>query len=166
MNSMDHFYNRDESPSDAERNRMWSEISAQLPVQRTRGAIIHWKSFLIGYAASFLVLLAGYGAFRIVRDWEKPVASQNERFDRAYSQAMKQLTDAVPTLVAGSTGDERQRLDGRLRGIQDVEQMIEEIRNDMLLYGQNEIKTRQLRRLYAMKMDLVKELVLEGEYPL
>jgi len=44
-----------------------------------------------------------------------------------------------------------------------LDAMIDEIRNDMLLNGSSDIKRRQLKRLYAMKMDHVKELLLLDE---
>jgi len=58
---------------------------------------------------------------------------------------------------------ERPILESKIKNIEDLDAMIDEIRNDMLLNGSSDIKRRQLKRLYAMKMDHVKELLLFDE---
>jgi hypothetical protein len=79
---------------------------------------------------------------------------------------MNRLLDAAPQASRLASDAGRMKVESRLRGIEDLDAMIEEIRNDMLINGSNDIKKKQLRSLYAMKMDMVKELVLDGEITL
>lgn len=155
-------YNQHDLPTEAEKAAMWSQIQRESGLFPALTAVpaIHWRSFVFGSAASLLFMLAAYGAFQLVS-----TLSGNDRrsLDSAYSEAMNRLLDAAPQTTQLASENGKQALQARIQGIEDLDNMIEEIRNDMLLSGPTEIKKKQLRSLYAMKMDMVKELVLEGE---
>lgn len=154
------FYQQHELPDNIEKERMWQQITTRLPGRSSPGiAVIHWKSFLIGAAAALILTFAGIGAFAVVNGLFGPRTSS---LDEAYSEAMNRLMDTVPPVSQTASDPGGQVLESRIRGIEDLDAMILEMRNDILLNGNSDMKNRQLRSLYAMKMDMVKELVLEG----
>lgn len=158
------FYRPDDLPTPQERAAIWKRVERALPVAASGTTLIHWKSFVFGAVASLLLVLAGIGTFSLLQPstFTRGVPS----LDAAYADAMNRLLQAAPNPAVLASEPFKMAVESRIRGIEDLDRMIEEMRTDMMLYGVTELKTRQLRSLYAMKMDIVKELVLEGEIAL
>jgi hypothetical protein len=93
-------------------------------------------------------------------------AGQASLLDKNYERAMNQLISVTPDLMQQAGEVERSVIESKIKRIEDLDAMIEEIRNDMLLNGTSTVKRMQLKRLYAMKMDHVKELLLLDEVAL
>jgi AcrR family transcriptional regulator len=160
------FYTPEDYPAKDEKKAIWSGIKQELPVSNAPPTTIffHFKSFAAGMAAAILLILAGFGARSLLRD--AGLFPEKHSLDAAYTEAMERLLQAAPQHAQTVSHEGRMKLELRLKGIEDVDAMIEEIRNDMLLYGNSDFKQKQLRNLYAIKMDMVKELLLDGEFSL
>lgn len=158
------FYSLDDEPTRPEKEMMWNQIEIAVAEQRIRSIkTVHWKSFWFGSAASILVLLSLVGLFTIIRSLSTTSQSSAYALDNSYERAMKQLVSITPNMVKNADEIERPVLESKIKNIEDLDSMIEEIRNDMLLNGASDIKRRQLKRLYALKMDNVKDLLLSDE---
>lgn len=158
------FYSPDDEPSRQEKEMMWNQIEIAVAEQRIRSIkTVHWKSFWFGSVASILVLLSIVGLFTVIRSLSTASQSSAYALDNSYERAMKQLVSITPNLVKNADEIERPVLESKIKNIEDLDSMIEEIRNDMLLNGASDIKRRQLKRLYALKMDHVKDLLLSDE---
>jgi hypothetical protein len=155
------FYSPDEHPSRSESDQIWATIEPNLPQMARRSAvIIDWRSFMYGNVAAILILFSGIGMYSVVGSGTPP---QGNKIDLAYEQAMNTLVSLSPELIDAAPEDRKARLETTVMNIEDIDRVINEIRDDMLLNGTSEIKQRQLRQMYAMKMDYLKELLLNGE---
>lgn len=161
------FYSPEDSPTSWEKQRMWNAIELAVAEQRLHQVKpLHWKSFWIGCAASILILFAVVGMFAIGSSFLNKSAGQTSLLDKNYERAMNQLISVTPDLMQQAGEVERSVIESKIKRIEDLDAMIEEIRNDMLLNGTSTVKRMQLKRLYAMKMDHVKELLLLDEVAL
>ncbi len=159
------FYSPSENPSRQEKELMWNRIELAVAEQRIRSIkSIHWKSFWFGCAASILIVFSLIGLFTVFRTLSAPNPNSAYAMDMTYERAMNQLVSMTPNLINQANEVERPVLESKIKNIEDIDTMIEEIRNDMLLNGVSDIKRRQLKRLYALKMDHVKDLLLSDEF--
>ncbi len=155
------FYSHEEHPSRSESDLIWDAIEPNIPKPAHRSAvIIDWRSFLYGNVAALMLLFSGIGVYSMMNSGA-PV--RGDRIDVAYEQAMNTLVSVSPELIDNAPDDRRARLETTVMNIEDIDRVINEIRDDMILNGTSEIKQRQLRQMYAMKMDYLKELLLNGE---
>ncbi len=158
------FYSPDEHPTKSEADQIWAQIEPHIPVAVRRSAvIIDWRSFIYGNGAAMLLLFSGVGVYSVL---SSGAPARGDRIDLAYEQAMNTLVSVSPELIDGAPEDRKARLETTVLNIEDIDRVINEIRDDMLLNGTSEIKQRQLRQMYAMKMDYLKELLLNGEVDL
>ncbi|TNE68426.1 hypothetical protein EP331_15830 [bacterium] len=158
------FYSPSDTPGRHEKEMMWNRIELAVAEQRIRSIkSIHWKSFWFGCAASVLIVFSVIGLFTVFRSVTAPNPNSGYALDMTYERAMNQLVSMTPNLVKQADEVERPVLESKIKNIEDIDSMIEEIRNDMLLNGVSDIKRRQLKRLYALKMDHVKDLLLSDE---
>lgn len=161
------FYQHDDKPSSLEKQQMWNSIELAVAEQRLHQVKpLHWRSFWMGSAASILILLAAIGLFSIGKALSSDTSVQASVLDTKYERAMNQLISVTPDLMQRAGEIERSVIESKIKRIEDLDAMIDEIRNDMLLNGSSDIKRMQLKRLYAMKMDQVKELLLFDEVSL
>jgi hypothetical protein len=155
------FYTTDEHPSSSESDIIWNAIEPNIPkVTRRSAVIIDWRSFIYGNVAAMMILFSGIGVYSVVGT---DTATRGDRIDLAYEQAMNTLVSVSPELLDGAPEDRKARLENTILDIEDIDRVINEIRDDMLINGTSEIKQRQLRQMYAIKMDYLKELLLNGE---
>lgn len=158
------YYSPDEHPSRSESDLIWNAIEPNIPKSARRSAVvIDWRSFAFGNVAALLIIFAGIGVYSVAISGG---GIQGDRIDLAYEQAMNSLVSLSPEIIDGAPEDRKARLETTMLNIEDIDRVINEIRDDMLLNGTSEIKQRQLRQMYAMKMDYLKELLLNGEVDL
>jgi hypothetical protein len=163
---MKDFYQAQDHPSTVERNAIWQGIERELPNSKhtgTSGVIIHWRSFLVGNAAAILLLLATYGAFALFAGSQARVATPSTPASM-YAASIEDLVNLVPDIMQQASVEERQALESKLQGVREIDRIIEELQRDILLNGATENKRRQLKRMYAMKIELLKDVLLTGEF--
>lgn len=171
---MNPFYKDTDQPSQREKDAIWNSIATQLPKKETDVAptlnntakIIEWRSFVFGNVAAILLIFSLYGAFSLVRDLKQNNTQNGNEFAMDYSSALESLSD-VPLFLTDQTSQEMQQsIDSRFEGIREIDRIIQELRKDIQVNGATESKQRQLRRMYAMKMDMLKEIMLQGDFAL
>ena len=162
---MTDFYKKQDYPSKLEKEAMWDHIEDSILKQGKRpgSLVIQWRSFILGNAAAVLVILAAIGVYSIIQNFHHMDMAPQAKIATAYESAMKQLTSVTPVIIKQANDIERPVLESKLRNIEDLDKMIHEIRADMLVNGSSQVKQNQLRRLYAMKLEYVKELLLAGK---
>lgn len=158
------FYDSNDKPTEFEKELMWHSISSEMQENRLRSvSIIHWRSFWYGSVAAVFAFFAFYGAYTLFISQSNSSYNKQAQVDMVYDSALKELASLSPTLIEKTEGPERQRLESQIQNLDEIDLMIKEIRSDMLLNGSSELKRRQLRRLYALKMDQVKALLLADQ---
>lgn len=162
---MKDFYQAQDHPSKAERSAIWQGIEQELPArqQGSSGVIIHWKSFLVGNAAAILLLLAGYGAFALFAGSQSQMLNPSSP-SSMYAASIEDLVGLVPDIMQQASVEERRALESKLQGVREIDRIIEELQKDILINGSTESKRRQLKRMYAMKIELLKDVLLTGEF--
>jgi hypothetical protein len=156
------YYTNDDQPTAAEREQMWQQIDSQHPSGKASGTTItlHWKSFLFGNVAAALVMLAAYGIWSVFNQGRTDLQLST---DLAYEQGMQLMMESSADLVASAPKNQRELLEAKMMSIEDIDRAIEEIRNDMVMHGITPMNQRQLRTMYALKLDYLKELIITGD---
>lgn len=156
------FYDHDDLPTILEKKEMWKRIELSLKVPRSELPVIkfHIPSFVLGSAASLLLLFSVIGVYTLYTF----IGSQNQNeIDRAYEEALTTMSNVSHELIDAAPIHKRPLLEAKQSTMEEIDLAIHEIRSDILLNGNTEFKQRQLRQLYAMKLDYMKELLLKGE---
>lgn len=149
---------------------MWEGIEPHLPVSNQQDStaearpshaiVIQWPSFWMGQAAAILLLLAGYGVFSLVQQSGMRQAGYVGHFDSTYSTGFQQIMEATPALLNDLPKNRRQAIESILQGIRELDEVIEELRLEIQQNGSTEAKLLQYRRMQAMKLDMLKEVIL------
>lgn len=158
------YYRADDEPTSEEKASMWTAAARGLPGANSpeRGTALHWRSFWLGQAAAVLLLLAVFGGYTLWQDLGGG-SSPDTPLQRTYRSSLKEMASSAQFLSPPSGEQQREVLDSQLRGLEEIDRMIEEMRSDMLLNGSTQAKRQQLRRLYATKLDFVQKLILTEE---
>jgi hypothetical protein len=166
-NSLKHpFYLEQDFPTKEEKIELWESISMGVhPNQFHKKRPIDWRSFWMGSVAALIVFFSFIGLFTTVKSLRAPTNLSGYQIDEAYEEALTNLQMLSPKLVAHETGVNSQNvISVQQENLEEIDTMIEEIRTDMLINGVSDIKRRQLKRLYAMKLQIVKELLLNDSW--
>jgi len=159
------FYQRSDLPTKDEKSSIWRVISQEIPAKSRNLSMIkiHFPSFIYGSVASILLILSVFGVATLYSKVSLP--TQN-RIDVSYEDAISTMNTVSHELIDLAPVHKRPMLEAKQGTMEEIDSAIAEIRSDMLLKGNTEYKQRQLRRLYAIKLDYMKELLLKGEQEL
>ncbi|MGM0587872.1 MAG: hypothetical protein ACQETE_05640 [Bacteroidota bacterium] len=172
---MTSYYDPKDRPTGSEKQRMWDQIQAKISASSSSSSgtniiRLDWKSFWLGNAAAILLILAGIGGYSVWNSWPVNSADQSldDRLKQAYTVSLEDMQRISPTLRTQTDpqlpSDEALRI--RLEGLQEIDAVIEEIRDDMIMHGKTAAKQRQLKRLYATKLDFVQAIIMNEEVEL
>lgn len=152
-----------DSPSEPEKEKMWSAIQFHLSSTGNSKNSFHWKSFWIGNVAALLLLFAGIGVYSTANHMFGESSHSSERMYAALSIATDQLKEITPILIEQAEMQHRSSIESTAEAIIEIDQLIEELKTDMLLHGTTPSKQSNLKQLYATKLDFYKELLLNEE---
>lgn len=159
---MKKFYNEQDNPTSIEKLSMWNEVSNEITEQKTNIIKLHWKSFWFGQAAAVLLALAIVGLISTVQKFNEP-ATPEEQYKQALQSASSELS-AIPDLIISQASEQkRPKLESTVQGIEEIDRLLEELRDDMIINGSTPVKELQMKRLYATKLDFYKEILLNNE---
>ena len=170
MISPDDFYSNDETPSSSAKRRMWQSIEGTLPTHK-RGALFvipDTRSFVYGIAASFVLYLAGVGAFNLIRQNMEASQPAETRVANAYQSAIREFESILPATHARSKENEREqgKIESREKQIKLLNEAINGLRSDIERGGPSPIKSSRLRELYSMKLQILQSMIENGEIEL
>lgn len=158
------FYTASDFPEEKEKNVMWNEIESTLPKSKAKIINVHWRSFWIGNAAAVLILFASIGLFStgklLLNNNE---GSSDEQVYETLSSASDQLKGLTPLLIEQATELNKSSIESTAMAIEEIDLLIEEIKEDMLINGASPTKRSNLKRLYATKLDFYKDLLLNED---
>ena len=158
-------YTPSDLPDPAEKQEMWSQISESIDQKKSPIISLHWRSFWVGNAAAILIGFALVGLFNTVQaliydDQSIPV---NDQMYQTLTSATDQLKDITPMLIAQASEPRKMSIESTAMAIEEIDRLINEIRDDMLINGVTPIKQHNLKRLYATKLDFYKDLLLKED---
>lgn len=159
---MNAFYTNNDNLTPSEEKETWSQVQKELPEQPVQVLNLHWKSFWIGQAAAVLILLAGVGLYASAQ-FLTPPKSIEEQYDETMSSASDQLSNLKPLVLQQANDQKKPSLESTIQAIEEIDQLIDELKEDILINGISPAKQVQLKRLFATKLDFYKELILNNE---
>lgn len=152
-----------DSPTELEQKKMWSAIQPHLSPTINLKSSFHWRSFWIGNAAALLLLFAGVGVYSTVNYMFGEPRQSTERMYTALSTATDQLKEITPILIEQAESQNKSSIESTAEAIAEIDQLIEELKTDMLLHGATPSKQSNLKQLYATKLDFYRDLLLNEE---
>jgi hypothetical protein len=163
----DHFYQPADFPTREERRTMWNRIKGHTLAERPFLSIPDRRSFFFGVAAAFLLVLSSLGLFTALQhlaDSEQPAEIQ---FDQAYRSAIRQFEDVLPVVSrAGGNDQARDLLQTRRKQIEMIDAAILELRSDVPKTDLSALKQARLRQLYTLKLQVLLEIIEQGDVEL
>lgn len=159
------FYTSPDFPTEKENNTMWEEIESSLPKPKSKFINVHWRSFWIGNAAAVLILFASIGLFstgKLLLE-NNSEGSSDEQVYETLSSASDQLKGLTPLLIEQATELNKSSIESTAMAIEEIDLLIQEIKEDMLINGASPTKRNNLKRLYATKLDFYKDLLLNED---
>lgn len=167
MITPEEFYTEKDSATPQARKRMWDGIEKTLPQQKIF-FISDRRSFVYGMAASFVLFLAGVGAFNLMRQGFESSQPVETRLDRAYRSAIKELEAVVPSAISVATEspDRQGSIQSRKQQLQLINEAIAGLRADIEHGGPSPIKSSRLRELYSLKLQSLQNIIENGEVEL
>lgn len=162
---MKSFYNESDKPTQAEKSVMWNEIAKATQPEQKTATVFHWRSFWIGNAAAILIVFATIGIYSTTQLILNSNESRNENTQmyEALNSATHQLKNLPPILINQASEQQKPGIESTTRAIEEIDLLIDEIKQDMLINGETPAKRDNLKRLYATKLDFYKDLLLKEE---
>ena len=169
MINPDEFYGEEGSLREKQKNAMWNAVRRQTSTMSSR-PLMMWdrRSFVFGMAASLILGLALYGGWSIARQAFEASKPQPLRLEQAYVSAIREFEEVVPSLpvkgshlttVAGQLTQRREQL--KL-----IDEAISAMRRQTNGTDLSPLKRDHLRQLYSMKLQILQQMIEEGEIEL
>lgn len=163
------FYDEGGSPRGRQKAKMWKIIRRNTTTMSSR-SLMMWdrRSFAFGMAASLVLGLALYGGLSIVRQAVEASRPQPLRLEQAYVSAIREFEEVVPSLrVKGSqtvlvTG----QLTQRREQLKLIDEAISAVRRQTNGTDLSPLKRDYLRQLYSKKLQILQQMMEEGEIEL
>jgi hypothetical protein len=162
----DDFYSRGDTPGEKQKEAMWAAIKRHTTAPSSVTSFV-WdrRSFAFGMAASLILGLALYGGWSILREALEASRPQPLRLERAYVSAIREFEQILPT----SGGDQSQstRAVGQLTKRKEQLELVDRAITDLRLQTNgtdlSPLKRDKLRQLYGMKLQILQQMIEEGE---
>jgi hypothetical protein len=165
----DKFYKPDELPDKRTQQRLWRGIEKQ--IRRTRPILAFVRdarSFAYGIAATVLLYLSAVGAITIVKDSIENAQPAVVQVDQAYQSAIKAFEQIMPQLVSSPRAEPENggELLARKDQIHMIDKAIEELRQETRNNDLSPMKRTRLRQLYSIKLQILIDMIDNGEIEL
>lgn len=158
------FYRDEDDPSPAARKRMWNIVATRTNASMPFLSIRDGRSFLYGMAASFLLLLSVAGAWTILERTMRAYQPAELRFDSAYQSAIEEFENALPSLSLSSRGVEKtEAVKAKFQQLVLIDAAIKDLRSDLAHTDLSAVKQSRLRQLYSMKLQVLQDLIEQGD---
>ncbi len=161
------FYTDDDHPSRETRKKMWAVISRSTGQSRPLFAIRDSRSFFAGMAASLVLLLSGTGLYSLANQFLESRQPHEVRFDDAYRSAIKEFENVLPAPIpVVSSETNGGRLQSRLQQLALIDDAILELRVGIDRTDVSPLKRSRLRQLYSMKLQVLQDIIQQGDMEL
>lgn len=163
------FYKDDELPDRNARKRMWGTIAAQGSTKKPFLFFINDRvSFLYGMAATILLYLAGVGGVTILKQSIENTRPAAIQVDKAYQSAIREFERIVPFVV--SLPKEKPQQEGEFVARRDQLQLLDSaivsLRSETASNDLSPLKRARLRELYSLKLQILQQMIEQGEIEL
>jgi hypothetical protein len=163
------FYTSDELPDKKRTNAMWQFIRRSSSRLRTEPMLVRdWRSFLYGMAATVVLGLALVGAWTIARQTLENSQPQPLRLEQAYVSAIHEFERVIPSVKVNTAQYSRDagQFSQRHAQLMLVDAAITELRRQTNGTDLSPMKRERLRDLYRKKLQILQQMIEEGEIEL
>ena len=159
---MKKFYDNDDHLTPTEKHKMWNKIEDSLPQTNSNIISLHWKSFWIGQAAAILLVMASIGIYSSSQFFYTSKTIE-EQYDETLTSASDELSNLKPLILLQANERTKPSLESTIQGIEEIDRLIDELKEEIFINGISPEKKAQLQHLFATKLDFYKELILNNE---
>jgi hypothetical protein len=169
MITQDKFYSKEDHPTSESRTRMWNNINRELP--KRKGSFLHImdkRSFIYGIAASFILYFTALGVVGTIKQTIEQSQPQVVKVDNAYQSAIREFEKIAPqvkyTAAANRTGQDYASV--RKDQLDNLDATIESLRKETPSGDLSPLLQTRLRQLYSMKLQILQDMIENGEITL
>jgi hypothetical protein len=165
----DGFYSAGDSPGKRSISEMWRRIQRQAtPLQTDTWLVGDRRSFVFGMAATVVIGLALVGTWTLARQAFENGQPQPLRLEQAYVSAIKEFEQVLPFVTASTsqTPQIKEELTQRVRQMSLVDAAISQLRLQTNGTDLSPLKREKLRQLYAIKLQILQQMIERGEIEL
>jgi hypothetical protein len=164
------FYSDSDRLSPDAKKRMWRKIKSEIKPRHTsiRLTIHDKRSFLYGMAAAMLIFFVTAGIISTIRNAFERSQPQAVKLDAAYMTAIREFEKVAPdantpkTDSAGISNINSVRRDE----LNNIDAAIQRLQADAISGDLSPLRQQRLRKLYSMKLNILQEMIENGEIEL
>jgi len=160
------FYGANDLPDGKTSKRIWRGITREIaPHHGLFFFVEDRRSFAYGFGAALLFYLASVGAFQVARDAIEGSQPAVVKIDRAYQSAIDQFERVVPAVIvhAPQTPQATDQLSSRTEQLHLIDGAIRELRQQTNGNDISPITRERLRQLYSAKLQILQQMIEQGE---
>ncbi|MGH2568425.1 MAG: hypothetical protein ACRDGA_08810 [Bacteroidota bacterium] len=162
-------YKDDDLPTGRERKQMWRAIEKGIAPARTPMFFIHDRgSFAYGIAAAFVLYFASLGAWQVVTQNIEERQPAELKVDQAYRSAIGALEKVLPVAISSQPAEENGsgKLTARQQQLQLLDEAIIQLRRETGVNDLSPVMRARLLQLYSLKLQILQEMIEQGEIEL
>jgi hypothetical protein len=163
------FYTSGDSPGKRNIAGMWRRIQRQAaPLQSDTWFVSDRRSFMFGMAATIVLGLALVGAGTLARQTFENAQPQPIRLEQAYVSAINEFEHVLPFVTAkvSQIPQSKEELTQRAQQLSLVDAAIGQLRLQTNGTDMSPLIRVRLRQLYAMKLQILQQMIEKGEIEL
>jgi len=169
MTKPEDFYTSDDSPGRRARSGMWRGIQRHTaPLQANKWLVSDRRSFVLGMATTVVIGLALVGTWTLTRQAFENAQPQPLRLERAYISAINEFEHVLPFVTAkvSQTPQSKEELTQRAQQLSLIDAAISQLRLQTNVIDLSPLIRERLRQLYAMKLQILQQMIERGEIDL
>jgi hypothetical protein len=163
------FYTSDDSPRRRNIAGIWRRIQRQAsPLKPDTWFVSDGRSFMFGMASTIVVGLALVGAWTLARQTFENGQPQPIRLEQAYVSAINEFEHVLPFVTAklSQIPHSKEELTQRSQQLSLVDAAIVQLRLQTNGSDMSPLIRVRLRQLYAMKLQILQQMIEKGEIEL
>lgn len=163
------FYSPGDSPDKRREEAMWRAVQqSAAPLRPGPFFIKDGRSFAYGMAASIVLVLAFVGAWTLARQALENAQPQPLKLEQAYVSAIHEFERVVPSTTVNMARSPQiaGQLSERKVQLKQVDAAIAELRRQTNGTDLSPLKREHLRDLYSKKLQILQQMIEEGDIEL
>ncbi|MBI5215316.1 MAG: hypothetical protein HY960_06145 [Ignavibacteriae bacterium] len=163
---IEQFYSQHEHPDNETKTRMWRHIKKETTAPSSSLLYIESKrSFIYGIAAAVLLYFTSVGIYSTIQQKIENGKPQEVRFNEAYQSAIQDFEQVLPNLINGSFANEKEReyVQVRKEQLAKIDAAIATFYSERGTGDITPLAQSRLRNLYSMKLQVLQQMIDQGE---
>ncbi|MBI3579240.1 MAG: hypothetical protein HY276_11670 [Ignavibacteriales bacterium] len=162
------YYQPQDAPDSASKTKMWRAIEKEIAPHRFSLFVINdTRSFVYGMAAAFVLYLSTVGAFTLIKQSIENGQPSVVQVDKAYQSAIHEFEKVVPRATSSVQSPQTSDvLLARKDQLKLLEIAINDLKSETPNIDLSPLKRMKLRQLYSLKLQILQQMIENGEIEL